>query len=125
MTQTQTARQQLAAALRAELPDGWSVLDLDKVPDVITRPTVVIYRQSYAPLPAAPVGHYEQTFAVWVLVAPDAKDSLLDDHADTVTGALEDIDWTVWTTASRDALAGTWPGFNITVTAQTKKEYDA
>lgn len=120
-----TIRQQLADALTAALPTwrgkAWNVVELGREPDTITRPTVVLYRTDFKPLPAAPRAQYEQTLDVWVVIAPDGSDTTLDEWVDTLVGAIEDIPWATWTTASRDALRGLLPGYRVEVTANTEK----
>jgi len=120
-----TAREQLAAALRAALPARWNVIELGREPDSITRPTVVLYRSTFKPSAEAPKAQLDTTFSVWVLIAPDGRDNDLDDRADTVTGAIDDIPWAAWTEATRGAHRGVYPGYEITVTANFEKVQEA
>lgn len=115
-----TARVQLATALAVVLGIEWAIVDYSRIPDSISKHTIVLYRESYRNLPQAPIGTYEHTFSVWVLVSADTTDDVLDDLTDTVTGAVEDIAWAQWVTAERGTF-GTYPGNKITVTAYTQK----
>ncbi|KMM45608.1 hypothetical protein CWIS_09720 [Cellulomonas sp. A375-1] len=120
-----TVRAQLAAALAKHLPADWHVYMVGGEPTTATKPAVVIYRTAFRRLPQAPSAQYEHDFDVWALVAPDASDATLDDRAETLYGALEDVPFVTPLDATREAYQGQWPGFRIAVQVNTKKEQPA
>ncbi|MCU1439993.1 MAG: hypothetical protein JWP85_990 [Rhodoglobus sp.] len=111
-----SARKQLAAALKTALPKV-TVLDVEDMPDALSKPTLIVRFHDYTPAPNA----QGSTFAGFVVTiashhtdrdkAEDALDALLAD----VLPAVLNFPTATWTRCNK-ALLGQYLAFDIDVT---------
>lgn len=114
-----SARTQVAAHFATALPKI-SVLQVEEMPDALSKPTLIVRFHEYTPAPNAQ-GNLFATFVVTIASnhkdrgkAEDALDGLLDE----VLGAIRTIPTATWTKA-RKALLGNYLAFDIDVTIPT------
>lgn len=114
-----SARKQVAAHLKTALPKI-TVLDVEEMPDALSRPTLIVRFHEYTPAPNAQ-GNMFAAFVVTIASqnkdrskAEDALDGLLDD----VLAALRSTPNATWSKA-RKALLGPYLAFDIDVSLPT------
>lgn len=106
-------------ALVAALPDV-KVVGYAYEPDVVTKPTIMLWQSRIEPMPQATLDRVFVTVELWALVGTDdpAKaDDALDDHLSDVITALHAIPWLTWSTAERGVLLDRFHGYRITAQA--------
>lgn len=114
-----SGRQQLAEALAAALP-GWQILSHTRGLDTVRQPgACVLWTEKRTRAPALGLGWFADEITLWVLTAAD-KPALIEDDLDDllmqVMQALEPLDQFHWAEASRDVLADTFDGYQLTIT---------
>lgn len=115
-----SARTELAAALKRQLPANWAISGRAQTPDTVVRPTVIVQterleRPTTARLHAFVAVH----LAVWVLVAADdaeKADDALDAAATNVIDVIDRLASFDWTSAERGTLDA-FHSFKISVQA--------
>ena len=125
MASTLNARNTLALALKPALGRKFNIFPAPSSLDTITKPTLVLVRNTVEKLPAAPGGHLLNTFGLWVicpLTLTEKSEDALDDLLDEVTEALDEISATNWTSADRDLWNETNPAYRITLTAHSRRK---
>jgi len=111
-----SARKQLAAALKTSLPKTIRVLDVEEMPDALTKATLIVRFHEYTPAPNAQ-GSMFATFVV--TIASHHKDrTLAENHLDAliavVLPAFRTMPSATWSRA-RKALLTSYLAFDIDV----------
>lgn len=118
-----TAREELAAILRAGVPADWRIVPYDEAP-VIDRPTLIVYRESVEAGPTWAV--QKHTLAIHVLnpaqTAPKSSDKA-DEMLDVVLGVLDDAPNLIWQSAEFGIFNDTYVQFKIGVEMTTRKDF--
>lgn len=120
-----SARTDLANAIRAGVPTTWTVYPYPGEPDAVSRPQIYVYQSEIKPAALAPVGHFEITLKIHILVSHDldplARENVLDEALARVLDVLDMDTRLTWASAERAATNG-FHSYEITATAVGKKD---
>lgn len=125
-----SARQELAEAIAALLPDTVRVIDhpreLDAIPGDV-RAVVMISRTAVRP-GSNSMGALAQAFELLVIeptTEPGGSEDSLDEITDELIEIFEELTWVAWSEATRSTYAKRYPTYKFDLTAATtitKKE---
>lgn len=107
------------------LPDAWSLIPNQRIPETINATTVVLKHLKIERLEEAPLGQLRNT--VTLTVADPHQDQVtaeneLDESVLTLCTALDALPKLNWTGAEKVLVSDTYLGWDITLTVITSKE---
>lgn len=120
-----SVRDYLKAELTPLLPTGWKFIPNQRMPETISKTTVVLKHTQMERLAEAPLGQLRNT--VILTVADPHQDQIRAENAldDSVLELVSAIDTLVpinWTAAQKVLVNDTYLGWDITLTVITNKE---
>ncbi len=118
-------RDYLKTELTPLLPAGWTIIPNQKMPETITKITVVLKHLTIEPSPANPIGSLNNH--VTITVADPHTDQVraenaLDDAVVELLTALDGHSRIVWRPANKVLVNDTYLGWDIPVEVLTQKE---
>ena len=120
-----TARQQLATAIAPLLPATWKLIPYQDSIDTLSSVVVMLKLESIEKAPSAPIGAYLAKFTVTIAdpsTDPKNAEDRLDDEVLALLAALDALNSTLWSTATKVSFNSTNLAYDIAVSVVTRKD---
>lgn len=118
-------RDYLKTELTPLIPSTWRIIPEQRMPDTITKTTVVLKHLRITRLPAAPIGSLDNSVVITIAdphKETAAAENALDDNVLELVTAIDGHDNISWSLAEKVNVNDTYLGWDITVAVTTQKE---
>jgi len=114
-------RKELGTSLKAELGKDWAVFPDFENTDEPQKKTLLLNRSAVS-RDGAPLGFYNNTFTLFLVMPQNSSQDALDDALDELLEVLDEKVHTQWSDARRGVNENNYPAYEITLNAYSTRK---